>query len=89
MIVFKDSTKSNQSAKTDTIFFFALDSNFTKPEALAKSVSSLPLPTFNPGLKGVPRWRTIIEPAVTNWPPDFFYSQPFRLTIPAIFCTSA
>src|ERR1700686_277312 len=43
--------------------------NTTMPETLANSVSSLPRPTFSPGLNGVPRWRTRIEPPVTNSPP--------------------
>src|SRR5689334_1827523 len=44
----------------------------TMPGTLAKSVSSLPRPTFSPGLKQVPRWRTRIEPPVTTWPPKAF-----------------
>src|SRR5688572_33049434 len=38
------------------------------PSTLANSVSSLPRPTLAPGLKRVPRWRTRMEPPVTNWP---------------------
>src|SRR5580765_1638870 len=42
------------------------------PVTLAKSVSSLPRPTFAPGLIRVPRWRTMIVPPGTNWPPKAF-----------------
>src|SRR5580693_9969464 len=46
--------------------------NSTPPVTLAKSVSSLPQPTFVPGLSLVPRCRTMIEPPGTNWPPKTF-----------------
>ena len=42
--------------------------NCTVPSARANSVSSLPRPTFSPGWKRVPRWRTMIVPAVTSVP---------------------
>src|SRR5687767_9504933 len=42
------------------------------PSTLANSVSSLPRPTLAPGLKRVPRWRTRMEPPVTNCPPKRF-----------------
>src|SRR4051812_2179397 len=55
------------------------------PEILAKSVSSLPMPTLTPGLKRVPRCRTRIDPPVTNSPAKRFtpsrcelLSRPFR-----------
>src|SRR6187549_1935714 len=41
----------------------------TAPGARANSVSSPPRPTFTPGWKCVPRWRTMISPALTTWPP--------------------
>src|SRR3712207_5308925 len=44
----------------------------TEPGARAKSVSSLPRPTPRPGWKWVPRWRTMISPALTIWPPKRF-----------------
>src|SRR6266436_152206 len=47
-------------------------SNFTKPVTSAKSVSSLPWPTFSPAWCFVPRWRTMIVPALINWPPKRF-----------------
>src|SRR3954469_9171034 len=47
--------------------------NCTAPAARANSVSSPPRPTFWPGWKWVPRWRTMISPALTAWP-------PYRLT---------
>src|SRR4029077_8236271 len=40
----------------------------TVPAARAYSVSSSPIPTPAPGLKRVPRWRTMISPPVTVWP---------------------
>src|ERR1700683_3023485 len=46
--------------------------NSTMPVTLANSVSSLPQPTFSPGLIGVPRWRTMIDPPGTNSPPKRF-----------------
>src|ERR1700683_3353920 len=46
--------------------------NSTTPVTLAKSVSSLPQPTFVPGLILVPRCRTMIEPPGTSWPPKTF-----------------
>src|SRR5208282_1078360 len=49
-----------------------LSSNLTKPATLANRVSSLPRPTLTPGLYLVPRWRTRMEPPLTNWPPKRF-----------------
>src|SRR6478736_3134933 len=42
----------------------------TAPGARANSVSSPPRPTFTPGWKCVPRWRTMISPALTTCPPN-------------------
>lgn len=65
--------------------------NLTVPWVVAKSVSSLPRPTLRPALIGVPRWRTKIEPLVTNWPSNRFtpsrldwLSRPF-LELPSPF----
>src|ERR1700693_6049861 len=44
----------------------------TMPWTFAKSVSSLPWPTFSPALKRVPRCRTRMEPPVTSSPPKAF-----------------
>src|SRR5829696_7016878 len=44
--------------------------NSTAPGAVANSVSSPPRPTLTPGWKWVPRWRTMISPALTIWPPN-------------------
>src|ERR1700709_858546 len=44
----------------------------TLPLARANSVSSPPRPTRAPGWKWVPRWRTMISPALTSWPPKRF-----------------
>src|SRR5579864_8946448 len=46
--------------------------NTTIPETFANRVSSLPKPTFSPGLKEVPRCRTSMEPPVTSSPPKAF-----------------
>src|SRR3954468_17024061 len=49
-----------------------LSLNCTTPVTLANKVSSLPRPTFRPGLMGVPRWRTMIDPPGTSCPPKTF-----------------
>src|SRR4051795_1869319 len=46
--------------------------NSTVPVTLAKSVSSLPRPTFEPGLILVPRCRTMMLPPGTSCPPNTF-----------------
>src|SRR5262249_40010677 len=43
--------------------------NSTLPATSANKVSSPPRPTPVPGWKWVPRWRTMISPAFTSWPP--------------------
>src|ERR1039457_3578428 len=43
--------------------------NSTTPVTLANRVSSLPHPTLAPGFSLVPRWRTMMLPPGTNWPP--------------------
>src|SRR5699024_9406629 len=43
--------------------------NSTVPAVSANSVSSFPRPTPSPGWTLVPRWRTRISPARTDWPP--------------------
>src|SRR3712207_2254459 len=57
----------------------------TAPGSSANSVSSPPRPTPRPGWKWVPRWRTMISPAFTTWPPKrltprrcAFESRPLR-----------
>src|SRR5579864_7802216 len=42
------------------------------PVTLANKVSSLPRPTFGPGLMRVPRWRTMMVPPGTSCPPNTF-----------------
>src|SRR3954462_12214115 len=51
----------------------------TAPGASANSVSSLPRPTPSPGWKWVPRWRTMISPALTTWPPKRFTPSRWAL----------
>src|SRR3712207_6824642 len=51
----------------------------TAPGCSANSVSSPPRPTPGPGWKWVPRWRTMISPAVTTWPPKRFTPSRWAL----------
>src|SRR4051794_40313975 len=53
--------------------------NWTAPGASANSVSSPPRPTFWPGWNLVPRWRTMISPALTTWPPKRFTPRNWGL----------
>lgn len=66
-------------------------SKLTTPSTFANRVSSPPIPTFKPGWILVPRWRTNILPARTNWPSALFTpsilgceSRPF-LELPTPF----
>src|SRR5919107_2966581 len=68
-----------------TVLRSRLRPNCTAPGARANSVSSPPRPTLSPGWKCVPRWRTMISPAFTTWPPKrltprncAFESRPLR-----------
>src|ERR671931_461234 len=70
--------------------------NRTSPAARAYSVSSLPFPTPVPGWMRVPRWRTMIVPAGTAWPPKAFTpsrfdseSRPFLDAPPPFLCAMA
>src|SRR3954447_18186035 len=65
----------------------------TEPASSANSVSSLPRPTPRPGWKWVPRWRTMISPALTTWPPKrftprrwAFESRPLREELAPFLC---
>src|SRR5690349_9368514 len=51
----------------------------TAPGSRANSVSSPPRPTPRPGWKWVPRWRTMISPALTTWPPKRFTPSRWAL----------
>src|SRR5437868_6255729 len=51
------------------------------------------MPTFGPAWNLVPRWRTMIEPAGTIWPPNTLTpsifgceSRPLRVEPPPFFC---
>src|SRR4051812_42937088 len=51
------------------------------------------MPTPGPGLKRVPRWRTMISPPVTRWPANTFTprrfaseSRPLRLDPSPFLC---
>src|SRR5690348_2835758 len=46
-----------------------LSTNLRRPLTLANRVSSLPRPTLRPGFTRVPRWRTMMVPPGTTWPP--------------------
>ena len=63
------------------------------PARSAKRVSSLPRPTPSPGWKWVPRWRTMISPALTCWPPKRLTprrwaldSRPLRVELAPFLC---
>src|SRR5215472_14824976 len=65
----------------------------TLPSQRAKSVWSLPMPTFSPGQNLVPRWRTITLPPAIFSPPNIFTprrwaleSRPLRDEPPAFLC---
>src|SRR3954470_15721421 len=51
----------------------------TAPGTRANRVSSLPRPTPRPGWKWVPRWRTMISPALTTSPPKRFTPSRWAL----------
>src|SRR6185437_6649058 len=79
----------------ETVRFFAgpRTAYFTLPVDIAKSVWSLPMPTWGPGWNVVPRWRTRIEPALTSSPPKALRprrllseSRPLRDEPPAFLC---
>src|SRR6478609_8411212 len=53
--------------------------NSTAPACRANRVSSPPRPTPVPGWKWVPRWRTMISPAPTTWPPNRFTPRRWEL----------
>src|SRR5215204_6331552 len=53
--------------------------NCTTPADLAKIVSSRPMPTPSPGLKRVPRWRTMISPPDTSSPANTLTPSRFAL----------
>src|SRR6478609_4732024 len=67
--------------------------NSTLPATSANRVSSPPRPTPVPGWKWVPRWRTMISPALTSWPPYRFTprrceleSRPFLVEAAPFLC---
>src|SRR5690606_38991977 len=67
--------------------------NLPSPSVRAKSVSSPPRPTLTPGWKCVPRWRTMISPALTTWPPErltprrcALESRPLRAELAPFLC---
>src|SRR5712691_1086092 len=66
-------------------------SKATLPSTSANNVQSRPVPTLLPAKNLVPRWRTMMLPAVTNSPPKHFtpnrlltLSRPLR-TLPCPF----
>src|SRR5690606_41170271 len=80
------------AATTLTVLRPRLVPNSTAPVASANRVSSLPRPTLSPGWNFVPRWRTRISPALTNWPPKrltprrwALESRPFRVELAPFF----
>src|SRR5437763_17054630 len=70
---------------TETVRRSPLVLNVSVPSRLAKIVSSLPIPVPGPGRTRVPRWRTMIIPALTTCPSNSltprrwaFGSRPLR-----------
>ena len=73
-------------ASGSTITNFPIDPlsrNLMRPVILAKSVSSLPRPTFSPGFTRVPRWRTMIVPPGTSCPPKALNPSRLRVRLSA------
>src|SRR5690606_769361 len=67
--------------------------NSTAPASRANRVSSPPRPTPAPAWKCVPRWRTMISPALTVWPPKrltpsrcALESRPLRVELAPFLC---
>ncbi len=58
--------------------------NWTVPAERAKIVSSLPIPAPSPGLKRVPRWRTMISPPVTAWPANTLTPEALGVGVTAV-----
>ena len=58
--------------------------NFTLPSAVANSVSSPPRPTLSPGWNFVPRWRTMIEPAVTARAVEDLHAEPLGVGVATV-----
>jgi len=67
-----DADRGGQSLRTSTSLRPRRYPNFTTPSAVAKRVSSPPRPTLVPGWNLVPRWRTMMLPAVTRPPSKTF-----------------
>src|SRR5690349_8848602 len=61
------------------LFIEPLTANDTWPSTRANKVWSLPTPTLVPGWNLVPRWRTMIEPALMSSPPKAFTPSIFGL----------
>ena len=79
--------------KTVWLLFGPLTSYETAPSTSANSVWSRPTPTFLPAWNLVPRWRTMMLPALTTWPPNTLTpsifgceSRPLRVEPPPFFC---
>src|SRR5688572_4434019 len=78
---------------TVCLFREPLVANWTWPSTSANRVWSLPRPTLVPGWNLVPRWRTMMEPALISSPPNAFTpsilgweSRPLRVEPPPFFC---
>ena len=58
--------------------------NFTVPSTRANSVSSPPMPTFLPGWNLVPRWRTMIVPAVIVGAAEHLHAEALGVGVAAV-----
>src|SRR3954451_13526968 len=74
-----DCVVQTSTAVMDTVLRPRRVPKVTAPGSRANSVSSLPRPTPRPGWKWVPRWRTMISPALTTWPPKRFTPRRWAL----------
>src|SRR6185369_1685730 len=89
-----DYSAASATASTETYLRPSLPSwKRTRPAPRANRVWSLPMPTFTPGYTRVPRWRMMMLPPMTCWPPNFFTprrfdseSRPLRDEPPAFLC---
>ena len=58
--------------------------NFTVPSTRANSVSSPPRPTFSPGWKRVPRWRTMIDAGRDGRAVEHLHAEALRVGVAAV-----
>src|SRR5690554_6542210 len=89
----KGQASQAETTLTNLRFFGPLVSNLITPSFRANRVWSRPRPTPTPAWNLVPRWRTMMLPAVTAWPPNSLTprrldseSRPLRVEPAAFLC---